>query len=82
MLTKHAGKSPVDLQLLGARTESEANAPEDGRILSRVYENKYFGFSIRLPAGWCITDRGSFVALQLRKDSIQAVIKKADKDRN
>ena len=33
-------------------TESEANAPEDGRILNRVYENKYFGFSIRLPAGW------------------------------
>jgi hypothetical protein len=30
-------------------TESEANAPEDGRILNRVYENKYFGFSIRLP---------------------------------
>jgi len=48
-------------------TESEANAPEDGRILNRVYENKYFGFSIRWPAGWCITDRGSFVALQLRK---------------
>ena len=48
-------------------TESEANAPEDGRILNRVYENKYFGFSIRLPAGWCITDRASFVALQLRK---------------
>jgi hypothetical protein len=47
--------------------ESEANAPEDGRILNRVYENKYFGFSIRLPAGWCITDRASFVALQLRK---------------
>jgi hypothetical protein len=48
-------------------TESEANVPEDGRILNRVYENKYFGFSIRLPTGWCITDRGSFVALQLRK---------------
>ena len=48
-------------------TESEANAPEDGRILNRVYENNYFGFSIRLPAGWCITDRASFVALQLRK---------------
>jgi len=25
-------------------TASEANAPEDGRILNRVYENKYFGF--------------------------------------
>jgi len=49
-------------------TESEANAPEDGRILNRVYENKYFGFSIRLPAGWCLTDRASFVALQLRKN--------------
>jgi hypothetical protein len=31
--------------------ESEGNAPEDGRILNRAYENKYFGFSIRLPAG-------------------------------
>jgi len=31
------------------------------------YENKYFGFSIRLPAGWCITDRASFVALPLKK---------------
>jgi hypothetical protein len=39
-------------------TESEANAPEDGRILNRVYENKYFGFSIRLPAGWCIRTEG------------------------
>jgi len=29
-------------------TESEANAPEDGRILIRVYENKYFGFDCRL----------------------------------
>jgi hypothetical protein len=28
-------------------TESEANAPEDGRILNRVYENKYFGFDCR-----------------------------------
>jgi hypothetical protein len=39
MLTKHAGKSPVDLQLLGARmdkrgTESEANAVKtDPRLL-------------------------------------------------
>jgi hypothetical protein len=24
-------------------TESEANAPEDGRILNRVYENNYLG---------------------------------------
>jgi len=44
MLTKHAGKSPVDLQLLGARDEGEANAPEDGRMLNRVYENNYFSF--------------------------------------
>src|SRR5580765_5798062 len=39
-------------------TESEANAPEDGRILNRFYENKYV-LRFRLPAGWCITDRGS-----------------------
>ena len=39
MLTKHAGKSPVDLQLLERGTKSEANALEDGRILNRDYEN-------------------------------------------
>ena len=45
-------------------TESEANAPEDGRILNRVYENKYFGFDCRR-VGASRTE--GFVALQLRK---------------
>jgi len=38
MLTKHAGKSPVDLQLCNSwerGTDSEANAPEDGRRTKR-----------------------------------------------
>jgi hypothetical protein len=44
-------------------TESEANAPEDGRILNRVYENKYFGFDCRrVPALFIMSD-GSLWAM-------------------
>src|SRR5690349_8108372 len=39
-----------------------------GRILNRVYENNYFGFSIRLPAGWCITGPSEFGRASTQKE--------------
>ena len=42
----------MDLQLLGARDGKRKPEAEDGRILNRVYENKYFVFSIQLPGVW------------------------------
>jgi hypothetical protein len=47
-------------------------APEDGQVVSGVYSNSFFGFSMDLPSGWSVAPGNTLETIQRRENKVMA----------